>query len=131
MGSLTKILLGIILTLVIGISIYIPITNSHLTKLNKEMVAKDTVISELQSSNKQLNDRLILVQKLNDSYNFDINKISKDTQGLQNESIKFGNSENIINNPVGIAVDVNNHLNSIFDEMSNFPNGIPTKGSKK
>ena len=131
MGSLTKILLGIILTLVIGISIYIPITNSHLTKLNKEMVAKDTVISELQSSNKQLNDRLILVQKLNDSYNFDINKISKDTQGLQNESIKFGNSQNIINNPVGIAVDVNNHLNSIFDEMSNFPNGIPTKGSKK
>lgn len=131
MGSLTKILLGIILTLVIGISIYIPITNSHLTKLNKEMVAKDTVISELQSSNKQLNDRLILVQKLNDSYNFDINKISKDTQGLQNESIKFGNSENIINNPVGIAVDVNNHLNSIFDEMSNFPNGVPAKGSKK
>lgn len=131
MGSLTKILLGIILTLVIGISIYIPITNSHLTKLNKEMVAKDTVISELQSSNKQLNDRLILVQKLNDSYNFDINKISKDTQGLQNESIKFGNSENIINNPVGIAVDVNNHLNGIFDEMSNFPNGIPTKGTKK
>lgn len=119
MGTLAKILIGIIIVLVIGISIYVPITSSDLTKLNKEMVAKDTVISFLQSDNKQLNDRLALIQKLNDQYNSEVNSIGVDTQKLENQSQTFSLPVTLENNPVGTATSVNMQLNSIFDEMSN------------
>lgn len=132
MGNLSKILIGIILTLVIGISIYVPITNSKIIKINKEMVAKDTVISQLQNVNDQLKNRLRLVQKLNDSYNNTITNVQLSTNEYQNKNSNFILEKNILpKNSKNTLIDVNNSINNIFTEMKNLDNVMVNKEVKK
>lgn len=135
MGNLSKVLIGIILTLVIGISIYVPITNSKIIKINKEMVAKDTVISELNNVNNQLKSRLELVQKLNDNYNSSIANVQLSTNSYQNKNSEFILEKNILpENSKNTLTDVNLSFNSIFTEMKNLDNPpviVDKKGDKK
>ena len=114
-----RVLIGIIIALVLFIGIVFPIGFKHIERLDKEVTAKDTVISGLQSDNDQLNNRIILMQKLNDAYNNTINSVSEDTQKLQNENQIFGNKEVLKKNPTGTATELNNQINSIFVEMYN------------
>lgn len=132
MGTLTKILLGIILTLVIGISIYVPITNSHLTRLNKEMVAKDTVISQMENVNKQLTDRLTLVQNLNTTYDNTISNVQLSTEKYQNAEVQFSTPTTIEQNPTATIQNVNTQISNIFNELELLDRPpVITKGDKK
>ena len=112
-----RVLIGIIIVLVLIIGIGAPITLKEISKLQKEMVAKDTVISSLQNDNKQLNDRLVLVQKLNDDYNKTISNIQIDTQKYHNDEVTFSMPSVVEKDPVGTATKVNIQMNSIFSEL--------------
>lgn len=132
MGNLTKILIGIILTLVIGISIYVPITNSKIIKINKEMVAKDTVISQLHNVNDELTQRLQLVQKLNDDFNKSITTIQLSTNAYQNKTSDFTLESNIVpTKSTNTLISVNGSINSIFQDMKNLDSPPPINSNKK
>lgn len=115
---------AVILDLVLGgmllaFGLYFWYANSEVNRLTKAVTLQAVQLQENQSVIQTLNDRLVLVQKLNDNFNKSIDIIQKN-QNLSRDILDSYNLKaQAIKDPRKTELFINDRNHKIFDSLNN------------